>query len=57
MIARLRKLKEASDILRLLLIHPADGCSLRETTVRAHQGGLVKVSDVALLKKLRVSSE
>lgn len=45
----------ASMLLRVLLIHLLDGCSLRETAVRARQGGLVDVSDVALLKRLRRS--
>jgi hypothetical protein len=40
-------------MLRVLLIHLADGCSLRETAVRASAGGLAAVSDVALLKRLR----
>jgi hypothetical protein len=40
-------------MLRVLLIHLADGCSLRETAVRASAGGLSAVSDVALLKRLR----
>jgi Transposase DDE domain len=34
-----------------------DGCSLRETAVRAEAGGLAKVSDVALLGRLRGSGE
>jgi hypothetical protein len=55
-IVRQRKFT-AADLLRLLLIHLADGCSLRETVARAKQGGLVTVSDVALLKRLRASSE
>ena len=54
---RQRKFKTAADLLRLLLIHLADGCSMREATTRAKQGGLISVSDVALLKRLRVSSE
>jgi hypothetical protein len=36
-----------------MLIHLSEGCSLRETAVRASAGGLVNVSDVALLKRLR----
>lgn len=55
-ILRYRKLS-AADLLRLLLIHLADGCSMRETVARAKHGGLVTVSDVALLKRLRASSE
>lgn len=40
-------------LLRVLFIHLADGCSLRETALRASLGGLCEVSDVALLKRLR----
>ncbi|KAF1046325.1 MAG: hypothetical protein GAK38_02565 [Xylophilus sp.] len=47
----------ASVLLRVLLIHLLDGCSLRETAVRAREGGLADVSDVALLKRLRSSGE
>lgn len=43
----------AAILLRILLIHLSDGCSLRETAVRAREGGLAAVSDVALLKRLR----
>lgn len=43
----------ATTLLRILLIHLSDGCSLRETAVRAREGGLAAVSDVALLKRLR----
>ena len=44
-------------LLRTLLIHLADGCSLRETVVRARQGKLARVSDVALLKRLKGAGE
>ena len=54
---RQRKIKSAGELLRLLMIHLADGCSMRETVVRAKQGGLSFISDVALLKRLRASSE
>jgi len=54
---RQRKFKSAGNLLRLLLIHLADGCSMREAATRAKQGGLATVSDVALLKRLRLSSE
>ena len=50
---RLRGFKSAEALLRVLLIHLADGCSLRETAVRARAGELANVSDVALLKRLR----
>ena len=56
-LTRQRKLKSASDLARLLLIHLADGCSMRESVVRAKQGGLVSISNVALLKRLRLSSD
>jgi hypothetical protein len=39
------------------LIHLAEGCSLRETAVRAKHGHIVSVSDVALLKRLNASGE
>ena len=52
-VRRLRGFDSVSSLLRVLLIHLADGCSLRETAVRASAGGLCAVSDVALLKRLR----
>jgi hypothetical protein len=52
-----RSIDSTECLLRLLLIHLADGCSLRETVVRAHQGDVASVSDVALLKRLRASGE
>jgi hypothetical protein len=54
---RLRSVKNSGDLLRLLLIHLADGCSLRETVVRARTAGLARLSDVALLKRLKAASE
>lgn len=45
------------NLLRSLLIHLADGCSLRETSTRTKQGNIAKVSDVALLKRLNASGE
>ena len=48
-----KEFKDASTLLRVMLIHLSDGCSQRETAVRARAGGLVDVSDVALLKRLR----
>ena len=52
-VQRLRGFDSVGSLLRVLLIHLADGCSLRETAVRASAGGLAAVSDVALLKRLR----
>ncbi|MEE8436229.1 MAG: IS4/IS5 family transposase, partial [bacterium] len=54
---RCRKFDGAEALLRTLLIHLADGCSLRETAVRAKQGGIAAVSDVALLKRLKAAGE
>jgi hypothetical protein len=54
---RRREFADAATMLRVLLIHLAEGCSLRETAVRAAEGQLVTVSDVALLKRLRVCGE
>jgi hypothetical protein len=50
---RARGFKDAAALLRVLLIHLVEGCSLRETAVRADAGGLAKASDVALLGRLR----
>jgi hypothetical protein len=50
---RLRGFPSASHLLRVLLLHVGKGYSLRETAVKARQGGLADVSDVALLNRLR----
>ena len=49
---RARGIKDASALLRVMLIHLANGCGLRETAVRAKLAGLADVSDVAILKRL-----
>ena len=54
---RKRNVKSTNILLRIFLIHLADGCSLRETVTRAKQGKLADISDVALLKRLKSSSE
>jgi transposase len=56
-LTRRRKIVSAETLLRILLIHLADGCSMRETVVRAREAELVDISDVALLKRLKSSSE
>ncbi|NIP32537.1 IS4/IS5 family transposase, partial [Candidatus Saccharibacteria bacterium] len=56
-LTRMRNLKSPGDLLRLLLIHLGDGCSMREASARAKQGGLPHISAVALFKRLRSSSE
>ena len=50
---RARGVADARALLRLMLIHLAQGCSLRETAVRAALAGIAQVSDVACLKRLR----
>ena len=52
-VRRLRGFASVEALLRVLLIHLSDGCSLRETVARARAGDLADVSDVALLKRLR----
>jgi hypothetical protein len=54
---RCRKVPDARVLLRLLLIHLAEGCSLRETATRAKHGGLLDVSDVTIMDRLRCSGE
>ena len=54
---RCRKIKNADTLLRVLLIHLSEGCSLRETAVRARAGGIADVSDVAIMDRLRASGE
>lgn len=53
----LRKDKSVDALLRVLLLHLACGHSLRETVVRARKANLADLSDVALLKRLRKSSD
>lgn len=52
-LTRLRGFASPEVLLRVLLIHLAQGCSLRETAVRAARAGLADVSDVAILKRLQ----
>jgi len=52
---RLRGFDSPDALLRALLIHAAEGLSLRETAAAARASGLASVSDVALFKKLRQS--
>jgi hypothetical protein len=54
---RCRKFADSGVMLRTLLIHLADGCSMRETVTRARLAGLVNASDVALFKRLKHSGE
>src|SRR3954468_19427146 len=50
---RARGIENPRALLRVMLIHLAEGCGLRETAARASLAGLAEVSDVALLKRLR----
>lgn len=52
LLKRKRNIKSTSVLLRIFLIHLADGCSLRETAARANEGRLADVSAVSLQKKL-----
>ncbi|MFH1114677.1 MAG: IS4 family transposase [Pseudomonadota bacterium] len=53
----IREFPDPGALLRALLIHVVDGCSFRETAVRAKQSGIADVSDVALIKRLRKGGE
>lgn len=53
---RARDIPDAASLLRLLLIHVANGYSLVETAVRARQFGM-DVSAVAVFKRLRASEQ
>lgn len=50
---RTRGIKDPTQLLRVMLMHLADGCGLRETAARAKLAGLADVSDVAILKRLK----
>jgi Transposase DDE domain len=54
---RCRKIPDPRMLLRILLIHLAEGCSLRETAVRVRQGGLAEISDVTIMDRLRQAGE
>jgi hypothetical protein len=56
-VERLRGFSSPEALLRTLLLHVANGLSLRETAVQAKLAGWAAVSDVALLKRLRNSEE
>jgi Transposase DDE domain len=54
---RLRGFRSVEALMRTLLLHVARGYSLRETVVHARLARLARVSDVALLKRLRSAEE
>jgi hypothetical protein len=55
LVRQLRNFKDEEVVIRTLLLHVANGYSLRETVTRAKLSGLAEVSDVALLKRLQCS--
>ena len=54
---RARGFSSPESLLRTFFIHLAEGCSLRETSVRAKRGEIAQASDVAILKRLRASED
>ena len=52
---KLRNFKGEEEVMRTLLLHVANGYSLRETVTRAKMSGLAELTDVALLKRLQCS--
>lgn len=54
---RARGISDAETLLRVLLLHLVGGCSLVETALRARQGGLCRVSPVALFKRLQAAEQ
>ena len=56
-ITRFKGISSVEQLLRLLFIHLADGCSLKETVVRAEQGEIASISSVALFKRLKASAD
>ena len=55
MVRKFRNFSSEENLMRTLLLHIACGYSLRETTVRAKASKIADVSDVALLKRLKLS--
>jgi hypothetical protein len=56
-ITRQRGITVPDTLLRLFLLHVARGYSLCETSVRAREAGLAKISNVGLMKRLRRAEE
>lgn len=54
---RARGIADAPMLLRVLLVHLADGCSLQETAVRVRQAGWCTISSVALFKRLQAAEQ
>lgn len=56
-LTRARGVADAEALLRILMIHLCQGCSLAETATRAREAGLGDVSAVAVFKRLRAADE
>jgi len=54
---RCREIKDAETLLHILMMHLAQGYSLKETAVRVKAGGLANISSVGIYKRLRASGE
>jgi len=52
-----QSIRDAETLLRCLLVHLADGCSLKETAARVQAAGWAKISSVGLFKRLKASEE
>jgi hypothetical protein len=52
---RARYIKSPETVLRILLLHLANGCSLAETAARAQASGLGTISSVGVFKRLRAA--
>ena len=48
---------DGETLLRVLLVHLADGCSLPETAVRVQQARWCPISAAALFKRLQTSEQ
>jgi Transposase DDE domain len=56
-LTRARGIAGPDELLRILLIHIANGCSLAETSVRAAQLGIGQLNQSAVYKRLRSAEE
>jgi len=54
---RHRGIPDADILLRVLMVHLADGCSLNETALRARQAGWCPISSVAVFKRLQAAEQ
>jgi Transposase DDE domain len=54
---RARGIPDANVLLRVLMVHLVDGCSLKETAIRVREAGWCTVSSVALFKRLQAAEQ